>query len=53
MLEVAALIEGIPYISAVPVEPGLTNAVHFQNGKRFDYCKKKAFSKVEIYLDEI
>ena len=33
-LEVAALIEGTPYISAVPVEPGLTNAVHFQNGKR-------------------
>lgn len=33
-LEVAALIEGSPYISAVPVEPGLTNAVHFQNGKR-------------------
>ena len=33
-LEVAALIEGLPYISAVPVEPGLTNAVHFQNGKR-------------------
>ena len=33
-LEVAALIEGIPYISTVPVEPGLTNAVHFQNGKR-------------------
>ena len=33
-LEVAALIEGIPYISAVPVEPGLTNAVHFQNGQR-------------------
>jgi len=33
-LEVATLIEGIPYISAVPVEPGLTNAVHFQNGKR-------------------
>ena len=34
-LEVAALIEGLPYISAVPVEPGLTNAVHFQNGQRF------------------
>ena len=33
-LEVAALIEGISYISTVPVEPGLTNAVHFQNGKR-------------------
>ncbi len=33
-LEVAALIEGIPYISTVPVEPGLTNAIHFQNGKR-------------------
>ena len=33
-LEVAALIEGIPYIRTVPVEPGLTNAVHFQNGKR-------------------
>ena len=33
-LEVVALIEGIPYISTVPVEPGLTNAVHFQNGKR-------------------
>ena len=33
-LEVAALIEGIPYISTVPVEPGLTNAVHCQNGKR-------------------
>ena len=33
-LEVAALIEGIPYISTVLVEPGLTNAVHFQNGKR-------------------
>lgn len=33
-LEVAALIEGIPYISTVPVELGLTNAVHFQNGKR-------------------
>ena len=33
-LEVAALIEGMPYISTVPVEPGLTNAVHFQNGKR-------------------
>ncbi len=33
-LEVAALIEGIPYISAVPVEPGLTNAVHSQNGQR-------------------
>ena len=33
-IEVAALIEGLPYISAVPVEPGLTNAVHFQNGKR-------------------
>ena len=33
-LEVAALIEGIPYISAVPVEPGLTNAVHFRNGQR-------------------
>ena len=33
-LEVAALIEGIPYISTVPVEPGLTNEVHFQNGKR-------------------
>ena len=33
-LEVAALIEGIPYISAIPVEPGLTNAVHFQNGQR-------------------
>lgn len=33
-LEVAALIEGIPYISTLPVEPGLTNAVHFQNGKR-------------------
>ena len=33
-LEVAALIEGLPYISAVPVEPGLTNAVHFQNGQR-------------------
>ena len=33
-MEVAALIEGIPYISAVPVEPGLTNAVHFQNGQR-------------------
>ena len=33
-LEVAALIEGIPYISTVPVEPVLTNAVHFQNGKR-------------------
>lgn len=32
-LEVAALIEGLPYISAVPVEPGLTNAVHFQNGQ--------------------
>ena len=32
--EVAALIEGLPYISAVPVEPGLTNAVHFQNGQR-------------------
>ena len=28
-IEVAALIEGLPYISAVPV-----NAVHFQNGKR-------------------
>lgn len=28
------LIEGLPYISAVPVEPGLTNAVHFQNGQR-------------------
>ncbi len=33
-LEVAALIEGLPYISAMPVEPGLTNAVHFQNGQR-------------------
>lgn len=33
-LEVAALIEGLPYISAVPVEPGLTNAVRFKNGKR-------------------
>ena len=33
-IEVAALIEGIPYISTVPVEPGLTNAVHFQNGQR-------------------
>ena len=33
-LEVTRLIEGIPYISTVPVEPGLTNAVHFQNGKR-------------------
>ena len=33
-LEVAALIEGLPYISAVPVEPGLTTAVHFQNGQR-------------------
>ena len=33
-LELAALIEGIPYISTVPVELGLTNAVHFQNGKR-------------------
>ena len=33
-LEVAALIEGLPYISAVPVEPGLTNAVDFQNGQR-------------------
>ena len=33
-LEVAALIEGLPYISAVPVEPGLMNAVHFQNGQR-------------------
>lgn len=33
-LEVAALIEGLPYISAVPVEPGLTNTVHFQNGQR-------------------
>lgn len=33
-LEVAALIEGLPYISAVPVEPGLTNEVHFQNGQR-------------------
>ena len=33
-LEVAALIEGLPYISVVPVEPGLTNAVHFQNGQR-------------------
>ena len=33
-LEVAALIEGIPYISAVPVEPGLTNAVRFKDGKR-------------------
>ena len=33
-LEVAALIEGLPYISAVPVEPGLTNSVHFQNGQR-------------------
>ena len=33
-LEVAALIEGIPYISTVPVEPGLTNAVRFKNGKR-------------------
>lgn len=33
-LEVAALIEGISYISAVPVEPGLTNAVRFKNGKR-------------------
>ena len=33
-LEVTALIEGIPYISTVPVEPGLTNEVHFQNGKR-------------------
>lgn len=33
-LEVAALIEGLPYISAVPVELGLTNAVHFQNGQR-------------------
>ena len=33
-LEVATLIEELPYISAVPVEPGLTNAVHFQNGQR-------------------
>lgn len=33
-LEVAVLIEGLPYISAVPVEAGLTNAVHFQNGQR-------------------
>ena len=33
-LEVAALIEGIPYNRAVPVEPGLTNAVRFKNGKR-------------------
>ena len=33
-IEVAALIEGLGYISAVPVEPGLTNAVHFQNGQR-------------------
>ena len=33
-IEVAALIEGLPYISVVPVEPGLTNAVHFQNGQR-------------------
>ena len=33
-LEVAALIEGLPYISAVPVEPGLTTAVQFQNGQR-------------------
>ena len=33
-IEVAALIEGLPYISAAPVEPGLTNAVHFQNGQR-------------------
>ncbi len=33
-LEVAAFIEGIPYISTVPVEPGLTNSVYFQNAQR-------------------
>ena len=33
-LEVAALIEGLPYISAVPVEPGLTNAAWVESGQR-------------------
>ena len=32
--DVAALIEGTPYISSVPVEPGLTNVVNAQNGQR-------------------
>ena len=33
-LEVAALIEGLPYISPVPVEPGLTNVIRDENGQR-------------------
>ena len=32
--DIIPYIEGEPYISKVPVEPGLTNAVHFQNGQR-------------------
>lgn len=31
---VAGCIEGTPYISAIPVEPGLTNAVLDRNGQR-------------------
>ena len=40
-LEVAALIEGLPYISAVPVEPGLTNAVHFVGHSTGRICTRK------------
>ena len=32
--DVADYIEGTPYISVVPVEPGLTNAASGKNGER-------------------
>lgn len=32
--DVVPLIEGAPYIGVIPVEPGLTNAVHREHGKR-------------------
>lgn len=32
--EVVKYIEGTPYISSVPVEPGLTNAVQTEKGQR-------------------
>ncbi len=32
--EVVTLIEGVPFIGEVPVDPGLTNATHVQTGER-------------------
>ena len=51
---VAGYIEGTPYISTVPVEPGLTNMIASKNGERLaGFNTEEHFSHAGGFIDNI